>query len=134
MIDQGAKLYTAEVGGWFDCGKPDTLLETNLEMLRRGYAHLPPGLPDTVRIRGEVAIEDDATVLDSEIGPNVSIASGATVSRCRLRDCIVGAETRIEACDLHDSIVGDHAELVGVRGRVNVGDHSRVHGGGGDEG
>lgn len=110
MIDQGSRIFTAEVEGWWDCGKVETLLETNREMLRRGA----------------VALAEGVRLEDAEIGPNVSIAGGSVVRRSRLRDCIVGAETRIEECDLWDSIVGDHARVMGVRGTVNLGDHSEV--------
>ncbi len=110
MIDQGSRIFTAEVEGWWDCGKVETLLETNREMLRRGA----------------VALAEGVRLEDAEIGPNVSIAGGSVVRRSRLRDCIVGAEARIEECDLWDSIVGDHARVMGVRGTVNLGDHSEV--------
>jgi glucose-1-phosphate thymidylyltransferase len=33
MIDQGARILTVEVEGWYDAGKPETLLETNLHVL-----------------------------------------------------------------------------------------------------
>ena len=110
MIDQGSRIFTAEVEGWWDCGKVETLLETNREMLRRGA----------------VALAEDVRLEDAKIGPNVSIARGSVVRRSRLRDCIVGAETQIEDCDLWDSIVGDHARVMGIRGTVNLGDHSEV--------
>ena len=128
MIDNGARLYTAEVGGWFDCGKPETLLETNAAMIERGHGGAPSGLPADVSLTGGVAISADATVSASAIGPNVSIAAGASVSRSALRDCIVGEGATIEECDLHDSLVGDHAVLRRVRGVVNVGDHCEVNG------
>ena len=38
MIEQGRRILTAEVGGWYDCGKLDTLLETNEILLRKGAA------------------------------------------------------------------------------------------------
>ena len=126
MIDKGSRLYTAEVGGWFDCGKPETLLETNQVMLERGYAARPDNIPTGVAIQDPVAVEPDVEVTESELGPNVSIAAGSVVRRSRLTNCIVGAGTVIEDCDLHDSLVGDHARLSGVRGRANVGDHSEV--------
>ena len=128
MIDHGARLHTAEVGGWFDCGKPETLLETNRAMLERGHGSLPDDLDASVTASGPAAIAADADVRETELGPNVSIAAGAVVRRSRLRDTIVGREAVVEACDLHDSIIGDHAELRGVRGVANVGDHSRVTG------
>jgi glucose-1-phosphate thymidylyltransferase len=131
MIDQGARLYTAEVGGWFDCGKPETLLETNLAMLERGHGGMRTELPDDVSVDGPVAIAPGAAVRESTIGPNVSIGSGAVVTRSRLTGCIVGEGATLTECDLHDSLVGDHAVLSRVAGSVNVGDHSEVHGEGG---
>ncbi len=126
MIDHGAKLYTAEVGGWFDCGKPETMLETNLAMLERGHGGGEPA--GTARVEGPVAIAPDVRLEDSALGSNVSVAEGARVTRSRLRNAIVGASTVIEDCDLWDSLVGDHVVLKGVRGSVNIGDHSEVHG------
>ena len=38
MVDHGQRLLTASVGGWYDCGKVDTLLETNEHLLRTGRA------------------------------------------------------------------------------------------------
>lgn len=128
MIDHGARLYTAEVGGWFDCGKPETLLATNLAMLERGHGSVPADLPPGARTHGPVAIADGVMISDADLGPNVSLAAGSSVTRSRLRDCIVGEGVAIEDCDLHDSLVGDHATLRGVRGSVNVGDHSEIRG------
>ena len=34
----GKKILTAEVGGWYDCGKLDTLLESNEILLNKGHA------------------------------------------------------------------------------------------------
>ncbi|WP_425154190.1 sugar phosphate nucleotidyltransferase [Candidatus Palauibacter sp.] len=128
MIDRGARLYTAEVGGWFDCGKPETLLETNRVMLERGHGDRPE-LPDSVSIEGATAIAPDATVEASSLGPNVSIAAGSRVRGSRLRDAIIGEGSVIEDCDLRDSLVGDRVVLRGVRGRVNVGDDAVIEGG-----
>ncbi len=127
MIDKGARLYTAEVGGWFDCGKPETLLQTNQVMLERGHG-VHPDLPDSVTLDGPVAIAADATVEDSRLGPNVSVAEGTRISRSQIRHTIVGAGSTVEDCDLIDSLVGDHAILRGVKGKVSVGDHAVIEG------
>ena len=128
MIDHGARLYTAEVSGWFDCGKPETLLETNRIMLERGHGDHPQ-VPDSVSLHGANAIASDASVEESALGPNVSVAAGTRVRGSRLRDAIIGEGSVIEDCDLVDSLVGDRVVLRGVRGRVNVGDDAVVEGG-----
>jgi glucose-1-phosphate thymidylyltransferase len=41
MVDKGKKLFVSEVGGWYDCGKVDTLLETNEHLLKHGRGLKP---------------------------------------------------------------------------------------------
>jgi glucose-1-phosphate thymidylyltransferase len=124
MIDRGAKLSVAEVEGWWDCGKPETLLSTNRELLVRGEARAPDG--GGAGVEEPVLVDPAATLDDVEIGPNVSIAAGAVVRRSRLRDCIVGEDSEVIDCRLERSLVGDHATVRGVSGTVNLGDHSEV--------
>lgn len=127
MIDRGSRLFTAEVDGWWDCGKPETLLETNRMLLERGVSGAG-GAPDGDAARDPVLVAPDATLDGAEIGPNVSVAEGTVVRRSRLRNCIVGRDTLVEDCRLEDSLVGDHVKLRGVTGRVNAGDHSEFSG------
>ncbi len=61
MIEQGKKILTAEVGGWYDCGKLDTLLETNEILLRKGAARRP-ALPEGVSVIEPVYIEDGVRI------------------------------------------------------------------------
>lgn len=124
MVDRGARIYTATVNGWWDCGKPETLLETNRVLLERGHARRPEPVPEGTLIANPVCVAPGVELDEVELGPNVSLASAAVVRRSRLRDCIVGKDTVIEDCDLHDSLVGDHALLRGISGRVSLGDDS----------
>jgi glucose-1-phosphate thymidylyltransferase len=124
MIDHGARLRTLQVEGWYDCGTPETLLETNRVLLERDRARRPEGYDG--RVHDPVRVEPDAAVVGGELGPNVSIGSGARVVRCRLRDCLVDEGAALEDCDLVDSLIGAHAVVRGVRGRLLVGDHAVV--------
>src|SRR5258708_33558407 len=93
MIEHGKRILTAEVGGWYDCGKLDTLLETNKILLRKGAARRMdfPG----VTVHDPVYIEDGVTIERSEIGPNVSLESGTRVTGSRLRNTIVGPDATL---------------------------------------
>ncbi|HUE97567.1 MAG TPA: sugar phosphate nucleotidyltransferase [Longimicrobiaceae bacterium] len=127
MIDHGARIRTVEVEGWYDAGKPETVLETNRHLLETSRAKRPAGGKGVV-IHEPVHVADGVELQDAEIGPNVTISAGSVVRQSKLRDTIVGNGARIEGCDLHDSLVGNEARLTGVRGRVDVGDHSVVEG------
>ena len=126
MIDHGRKILTAEVGGWYDCGKLDSLLETNEILLRKGSARRRefPG----VTIRDPVLIQDGVTISRSVIGPNVTLEAGTTVADSRLRHVIVGAGSTIADSTLHHSMLGDRVSVKGLRGSATLGDDSEVEG------
>lgn len=125
MVDHGAKILTAEVAEWWDCGKPETLLDTNARVLSAGSSQPPPDAAG-VEVIDDVCVGADTMIEDSEIGPNVSIARGSTIRRCRLRHCIVGENTVLEDCDLEHSIVGDDVSASGLSGVVSLGDDSSI--------
>jgi glucose-1-phosphate thymidylyltransferase len=127
MIDRGSRLFTAQVEGWYDCGKPETVLDTNRVLLDGAYAKRPASVPEGVQIVDPVCIAGSVRLEASVIGPNVSIADGSSVTGSRLRDCIVGEHSSLEACDLRASLIGDYVVLDGVTGQVSVGDHSEIH-------
>ncbi len=131
MIDHGARIKVVEVAAWYDAGKIDTLLATNRAMLDRGYARRPPagaggGAGERSTIIDPVYIEDDVRIVDSRVGPNVSIGRGTVVEQSTLQDTIVGTNARIIRSELTASLIGDAVVLEGVCGAVTVGDHSEV--------
>jgi glucose-1-phosphate thymidylyltransferase len=126
MIDHGAKIRVIDVEGWYDAGEQGTLLQTNRTILEKGRARRPANVPAGVTIIDPVYVEDNVTLADSTIGPNVSISSGATVQGSTLTDTIVGAGSTVERSVLSKSIIGDSATVSGVRGQANVSDHSVV--------
>jgi glucose-1-phosphate thymidylyltransferase len=125
MVDHGAKLLVAPVEGWYDAGKPETLLETNAHVLATSRGRSPSPV-EGVTVVEPVHVADGVTLERCEIGPNVTLGAGSVVRGGRLRDSIVGEGATLEECDLHDSLVGSHATVRGVRGVVDVGDHSTV--------
>lgn len=125
MIDHGAKIKTIEVDGWYDAGKPETVLETNRHVLSTTRGKRPPESAG-VTVRDPVHVAEGVTLADCEIGPNVTLSKGSSVIGSVLRDTIVGEGAKIADCVLHDSLVGNYVELRGVGGKVDVGDHSVI--------
>jgi glucose-1-phosphate thymidylyltransferase len=124
MIENGKRILTAEVGGWYDCGKLDTLLETNEILLKKGAARRVdfPG----VTIHEPVYIEEGVTVERSEIGPNVSLEKGTRVTGSTLRHTIVGQEAKLTNVKLEGSMVGNRVVVDGIRGSISLGDDSEL--------
>ena len=115
MIDQGSTIKTAEVGGWHDCGKVETLLETNRYLLENGRA-LRPNVGDDVIIVDPVRIAPDVELDECTIGPNVTIEEGAAVRDSLIREAIVGRGARVQDCELEQILIGDGTEVVGRKG------------------
>ena len=135
MVDRGARIRTASVDSWHDCGSPAGLLGTNRHLLEAGVAAVSPAarLSDC-SLAEPVLVEEDVVAEGSVIGPNVTLERGARVADSRLTNTMVGAGARVDGSRLDGSLVGAGAVLRGVRGRVNVSDHSVVEATGVSEG
>jgi glucose-1-phosphate thymidylyltransferase len=128
MIERGKKILTAEVGGWYDCGKLDTLLETNEILLRKGAARSRefPG----VTIHHPVLIEDDVTIERSTIGPNVTIERGTVIRDSTIAHSILGRDNAVSKSRIEQSMTGNQVVIRDFKGTVSLGDHSEIIGSG----
>lgn len=127
MIDHGRKILTAEVGGWYDCGKLDTLLETNEILLRKGAARRPQ-LPADVQVIEPVYIEDGVRIERSVIGPNVSLESGAVVLDSTLANSIVGRDAKLSHARLSSAYLGNGVLVENFEGSASLGDNCELSG------
>jgi glucose-1-phosphate thymidylyltransferase len=129
MIDKGAKLQVIDVEGWYDAGKLDTLLDTNNTVLSKlGGARRPKTVPAGVTINDPVYIEDDVTLSNSTIGPNVSLGAGSRVEGSTLSHTIIGRKANVKGSTLKNSLVGDEVTIEGMKGELTVSDHSEIRG------
>jgi glucose-1-phosphate thymidylyltransferase len=129
MVDHGSKILTAPVEGWWDAGKPETLLETNAHLLATSRGGVDPGATvEGAEVVGPVRFEEGVVVRGGRIGPNVTLEQGARVEGCELRDTVVGHDAVLENSRLHHSLVGGHAEIKNVSGVIHVTHHSVVEG------
>jgi glucose-1-phosphate thymidylyltransferase len=103
MINQGAKFSTFNIEGWYDCGKPETLLETNQHLLQK--TKLKRKIPGSVLIP-PVYVSPTSKIIDSVVGPFVSVADDAVIRNSIIRNSIVGEEAEINFCLLESSLVG----------------------------
>ena len=111
MVAEGIPFATVPVTDWYDCGKKDTWLQTNRILLAAGGQQeesdilIPPN-----------NVAPDARITASTIGPNVSVGPGTVIQNCEIRDCVIGAGSRLDHCRLERSLVGDQCTLTGVTG------------------
>jgi glucose-1-phosphate thymidylyltransferase len=123
MIDQKTKFRTFDVTGWYDCGKPETLLRTNRELLAKvnrsskvkGSLVIPP-----------VFVSKTAQVGNCVLGPYVSVADSTVIKNSVIQDSIISGGARVESSVLESSLIGNNAWVRGAVGRLNLGDFSEI--------
>jgi glucose-1-phosphate thymidylyltransferase len=125
MIEAGHRLGTFKVQDWYDCGRPETLLEANRVLLASNETGTGDALDNSVVIP-PVDAGDDVTVSESVVGPNVSIDDGTTIENSIVRDSIVGRRATLDSVNLAGSLVGDNAAVEGNPTRLNLGDNSSI--------
>ncbi|MCH7891290.1 MAG: NTP transferase domain-containing protein [Gemmatimonadetes bacterium] len=129
MVDHGSKIQVAPVAGWYDCGKPETLLETNRHLLLEGRSGIADSatLEDST-VNDPVRVEEGAVVRNSVLGPNVTVEAGARVENSTVADTILGSGSTVIDSTLQGSLVGSESRVTAYRGRLSIGDHSEVDG------
>jgi glucose-1-phosphate thymidylyltransferase len=124
MLNKGEKFSTFKVDGWFDCGKPETLLSTNRHLLDKLSQEEPP---NGSVIIPPVFIAKDAKIARSVIGPYTTVAEGSVVEDSVIRDTIISNGAKVYSSLLKDSIIGNNALVRGNFNSLNVGNSSEIN-------
>ncbi|MEM2131605.1 MAG: sugar phosphate nucleotidyltransferase, partial [Candidatus Woesearchaeota archaeon] len=90
MIEKKAYITTFNMEGWFDCGKPETLLETNRYLLDKNHKkNKPYTLDENTIIIPPVYIGKNVVLKNSIIGPFVSIDDNAKITTSIVKNSII---------------------------------------------
>jgi glucose-1-phosphate thymidylyltransferase len=123
MIDRGERMKTFPVEGWFDCGKPETLLSTNRSLLDMKSS---ARAIESVVVKDPVYISPTAQLSNCVIGPYTTIGDKAVLSESVVRNSIIGEEAQVHKALLDNSIVGNGSVVRGNYKRINVGGSSEI--------
>ena len=132
MIQQGAKFQAFKVQNWFDCGKKESLLESNAILLKKfgGNTKNTHDFKNSIIIP-PVSIGEGCIIQNSVIGPNVAIGDHTIVNHAIIKDSIIGAYSNLFEIVLNNSLIGSDAEVKGVSRNLNIGDNTAIDLGGG---
>jgi glucose-1-phosphate thymidylyltransferase len=129
MLEKGVVMRSFKAEGWYDCGKPETLLETNRILLEKkhsdGAKELARRFP-TATFKPPVYVAPNAEISDSIIGPSVTIGDGAKISCSIASNSIINAGATVRNILIGESIIGKDALVERKAVRLNVGDGSEV--------
>ncbi len=131
MIQQGAKFQYFKVPHWYDCGKKESLLQSNAILLKKfgGVAIDSENYQNTILIP-PVSIGIGCLIKNSVIGPNVAIGENTMINHAIIKDSIIGSYSNLYEIVLNNSLIGSDAEVKGVSRNLNIGDNTAIDLGG----
>ncbi len=127
MIKNGVKFKSFKVQNWFDCGKKETLLESNAILLKKfgGTIAETNSFENTIFIP-PVSIGEGCEIKNSIIGPHVAMGDNTTVSFSVIKESIIGSYSKLYDVVLDDSLIGSDTEIRGETRSLNIGDNTEI--------
>ncbi len=127
MIASGARFKSFKVENWFDCGKKDSLIESNATMLKKfgSQVYGEEKFENTIIIP-PVSISKGCDIKNSIIGPNVSIGENTVINYSIVKNSIVGSFSHLHDIVLDSSLIGSDTGLRGESRTLNIGDNTDI--------
>lgn len=130
MMTKGMKFVPGQVEEWMDCGNKDVTVETNGRML--GFLHNDGKeklVSNYIRVENSTIIEpcyiaDDVILINSTVGPNVSLGKGSHLTNVNIKNSLVQTHAHIRNANLDNAMIGNHATFDGDFTSISIGDYS----------
>lgn len=127
MISRGAKFKPFKVKNWFDCGKKETLLESNATLLKKAGNDIAADVQtENSIIIPPVSIGSGCILRNSIIGPHVAVGANTSIQYSTVRDSIIGSYTNLYEVVLDNSLIGSDASVKGLSRSLNIGDNTEI--------
>ncbi len=128
MIQGGAKFKPFKVENWFDCGKKESLLQSNSILLKKfgGTISQSNKFENTIFIP-PVSIAEECDIKNSIIGPNVAVGENTIIHSSIIKSSIIGSFSKLYDVMLDDSLIGNDTEIIGETRSLNIGDNTEIN-------
>lgn len=128
MIMGGAEFKPFRVENWFDCGKKESLLESNAILLKKfgGTISEANKFENTIFIP-PVSIAEDCDIKNSIIGPHVAVGENTIIHSSIIKSSIIGSFSKLYDVMLDDSLIGNDTEIIGETRSLNIGDNTEIN-------
>lgn len=131
MMTKGMKFVPGKVDEWMDCGNKDVTVDTNNRML--GFLHQDGEDLVAVDVRLDNSqiippcfIDEDVYIIDSIVGPNVSIGKGSHIQNSKIKNSLIQTHSHIQNAKLDNAMIGNHVKYNGDFTSVSLGDYSTM--------
>lgn len=123
MIENGEKITTSKIEGWYDCGNPANILSSHRHILKK---YPKKSFTTNSTVIDPCYISPTAHIINSVIGPYVTIGERTKITSSIIKDSIIGENSHIEYSILKDSIIGNNAFIKSKESSLNIGDSTKI--------
>ncbi|MDR1877190.1 MAG: nucleotidyltransferase [Flavobacteriaceae bacterium] len=125
---KGAKFTLGKVNDWMDCGNKNATVETNSKVLEYEKQAVSV-FPQSAKIENSLIIPpcfigENVEIINSKIGPYVSLGNGTKIDRSNIENSLIQEDTLITHGNLSNSMIGNSAKYFGVSSTLSLGDYS----------
>ncbi len=129
MKRKGVRFEPGTVQDWLDCGNKNATVETNAVYL--SYLQGTKLVSDSAEITHSVIIEpsfidEGARIINSVVGPHVSVGKNTVIENSVIRKSIIQSDTVLKNKLIENSMVGNNTKLVGKLEDLSIGDHVSI--------
>lgn len=129
LTKKGKKFKTGEVSEWLDCGNPAVTIYTNQRVLEfdKNQQLVSKDLElDNSVVIAPCFIGENVKIINSVVGPHVSLGSGTIVENAIIKNTIVQKNTSIKNEVIKDSMIGNFAKVDGKGKSISIGDYTVI--------
>lgn len=127
MIRGGSRFKALRVDNWFDCGRKESLLESNSILLQKfGGVIAESNKYENSIFIPPVNIAEGCDIKNSIIGPHVAIGENTIVHSSIVKTSIIGSFSKLYDVVLDDSLIGNDTEIIGETRSLNIGDNTEI--------
>lgn len=128
---KGMKFVPGQVDEWMDCGNKAVTVETNSRLLQFLHADGKPLVSDRIRIENSTIIPpcfiaDDVVLINSTVGPNVSLGTGTHLTNVTITNSLVQTHAHLLNAQLEGAMIGNHVNYRGDFTSVSLGDYTTI--------
>jgi glucose-1-phosphate thymidylyltransferase len=131
MKNKGIKFSPGKVDEWLDCGNKDSTVYTNqriLELNRKENLVSKSHSNQNSVIIGPCFIGENVKLVNSVVGPHVSIGNNTVVENSVIKNSIIQTNTKISGSNIHNSLIGNYVDFKSCTGQMSIGDYSTQEG------
>lgn len=128
MKNAGYRFRAATIEEWLDCGNKQNIIDTNRRMLEiksaKEQLRSKSALIENSVIIEPCFIGDGAKILNSVVGPYVSVGNRSVVENSIVKNSVIQSDTSMLNTIFSDSMVGNHVNYTGRVSDISIGDYT----------